>query len=104
MAPCSTAKSVMSHTSASFQSSTVVWTWKGRPASRQARMPATVASQAPAMPRKASWRAGSMLSRLMPMAQAPACLRRAATSGVMSVPFVPNTGRSPAWAAWDTSS
>ena len=38
------------------------------------------------------------------MAQAPASFSRTATSGVMSVPFEPNTGRSPREAAWATSS
>ena len=38
------------------------------------------------------------------MAQAPASFRRTATSGVMSVPFEPNTGRRPFSAACATSS
>ena len=89
----------MAQTSSWFQSMTVVCTWNGSPASRHARMPATVASNAPARPRNASWRAGSMLSRLIPMAQAPAPFRRRATSGVISVPLVPKTGRRPRCAA-----
>ncbi len=38
------------------------------------------------------------------MAQAPASFKRRATSSVMSVPLLPNTGRRPREAAWATSS
>ena len=38
------------------------------------------------------------------MAQAPASFSLTAASGVMSVPFEPNTGRSPREAACSTSS
>ena len=103
-APSSWAKSVMSQTSSRFQSTTVVWIWNDRPARLQASMPANVASCAPSTPRKLLCFAASKLSMLMPMEHAPASLSLCATSSVMSVPLLPNTGRRPCAAAWATNS
>ena len=94
-APMLCAKSVMSQTSSRFQSTTVVWIWKSRPARLHASMPARVSAWAPATPRKASCFAASRLSMLMPMEHAPASLSFRATSSVISVPLLPNTGRRP---------
>ena len=94
----------MAHTSSRFQSTTVVCSWKGRPARLQASMPAKVRAWAFGRPRNLSCLAASRLSTEMPMAAAPASFRRRATSSVMSVPLLPNTGRNPREAAWATSS
>ena len=83
---------------------TVVWIWNGRPTAAQFFMPSTAPCQPPGKLRNLSCFAASSESSEMPIARAPAALSFSAISRVMSVPFVPNTGKRPSDEAYDTSS
>ena len=67
----------MAHTSSRFQSTTVVCSWKGRPARLQASMPARASAWAFGRPRNLSCLAASRLSTEMPMAAGAGLLQAA---------------------------